>query len=279
MRIDFHTHIFPKQIRENRGKYFPGEAEFETLYCQPKSKLAGAKELLASMDDGRIDRSVVFGFPWKNPDRVKLHNDYILEAVERYPGRLIGFCCLDLFSDSAVSEAERCLEKGLVGIGELACYLSGIDTQFVKRLDPIMNICRTKNLPVLIHTNEPLGHLYPGKAPMTLDQIYSLAKIFPENKIVLAHWGGGLFFFHLLKKEVQESLANIYFDTAASPFLYEPAIYKTAVDIVGSKKILWGSDYPLLKPARYFTDMQKGGLKNADIDNICGNNAAKLLKL
>jgi len=61
-----------------------------------------------------------------------------------------------------------------------------------------------------------------------LKQIYNLVKRFPENKIVLAHWGGGIFFFNLLKKDVKESLKNVYFDTAASPFLYDTQIYRYA---------------------------------------------------
>ena len=75
-------------------------------------------------------------------------------------------------------------------------------------------------------TNEPVGHAYPGKTPNTLAQIYRMVKRFPANTIVLAHWGGGLFFFNLLRKEVKEQLRNVYFDTAASPFLYDPAVYR-----------------------------------------------------
>ena len=102
---------------------------------------------------------------------------------------------------------------------------------------------------------------------------------FPENKIVLAHWGGGIFFFNLLKKEVKERLENVYFDTAASPFLYDPAIYKYAVEIVGVDKILFGSDFPLLKPERYFKEFENTGLTKVQGDAISGRNAAKLLKL
>mmetsp|Transcript_2237 Transcript_2237/g.1462 ORF Transcript_2237/g.1462 Transcript_2237/m.1462 type:complete len:142 (+) Transcript_2237:184-609(+) len=140
-----------------------------------------------------------------------------------------------------------------------------------------MELCREKGLPVMIHTNEPIGHIYPGKTPVTLKQIYDMVKLFTENKIVLAHWGGGIFFFNLCKKEVKEIFKNVYFDTAASPFLYDRKIYKAAVEIIGSNKILFGSDYPLLTPARYFTEIKEAWLKKEDKDNICGINAASLL--
>jgi len=279
MVIDFHTHIFPKAIRENREAYFASEPAFKLLYGLPGSKLVGAQEIVAAMDRQGVDKSVIFGFPWKNSQTFIKHNDYVLEAVARYPRRLIGLCCLDPFSRDAVTEARRCLDGGLSGIGELAFYQSGIDDKALDKLTPLMQICRDKALPVLIHTNEPVGHMYPGKTPHTLKQIYDLIKKFPENVIVLAHWGGGIFFFALLKKEVKASLGNVYFDTAASPFLYAPEIYRYAKDIVGLDKILFGSDFPLIKPARYFKELDMSGLSKAEIESVCGLNAAQLLKL
>ena len=279
MIIDFHTHIFPQEIREDREKYFPFEPAFKLLYSSPKSKLAGAKEIVDSMDIEGVDKSVVFGFPWRSSDLSKRHNDYILEAVDRFPERLAGFCCIDPFNKDAVPEVVRCLEAGLSGIGEIAFYQSGIDGASQEKLKPLMEICEDKNLPVLIHTNEPVGHYYPGKTPNTLEQIYRLVRKFSNNKIVLAHWGGGMFFFNLLKKEVGEYLKNVYFDTAASPFLYYPQIYQIAIQIIGKNKILFGSDFPLLKPSKYFKEFEKAGLSKDEIESICGNNAAGLLKL
>lgn len=279
MIIDFHTHIFPKVIRENREKYFPNESAFKLLYSSPGSKLVGAREIVASMDEQGVDKSVVFGFPWKTTETFQAQNDYIMEVVARYPERLIGLCCFDPFSKEAVPEAVRCIEGGLSGIGEIAFYESGIDDTALDRLAPLMEICRDRGLPFLIHTNEPVGHIYPGKTPNTMNQIYNLVKRFPENKIVLAHWGGGLFFFNLLKKDVKESLKNVYFDTAASPFLYDTQIYRYAKEIAGLDKILFGSDFPLLKPTRYFKELEKTGLSKNQIESICGRNAARLLKL
>lgn len=279
MIVDFHTHIFPRKIRDSKAVYFPSEPDFKLLYHSPRAKLSGARQLIDTMDEQQVDRSVVFGFPWKNPETVKLHNDYIREAVENSGGRLIPFGCLDPHSDDAAREAERCIENGFAGIGELAAYLAGFDARLLKRLEPIMAICRAKNVPVLIHVNEPVGHVYPGKVPMTLNQVLGLIKSFPDNKLVLAHWGGGIFFYYLAKREMKENLKNVYVDTAASPFLYDPAIYRIAVQIVGSEKILFGSDFPLLKPARYFTEMKMSGLNPSDLKNIGGGNAARLLNL
>ena len=142
-----------------------------------------------------------------------------------------------------------------------------------------MDICREKEALVLIHTNEPVGHVYPGKSPNTLSQIYRLVRRFPDNRLILAHWGGGLLFYALLKKEVRETLRNVYFDTAASPFLYEPAIWETAARIVGVDKILLGTDYPLLKPSRYLREIDASALSKEARKRIKGGNAAALLGL
>ena len=276
MIIDFHTHIFPFAICQNRKHFFQSEPAFELLYQSAKSRLIGAIELLDAMDENEVNKSVIFGFPWKNPETFRMHNDYIMEMVQKYPRRFTGLGCFDPSADQDVAETERCLEGGLAGIGELAFYQAGIDELALKQIGPIMKICADRALPILIHTNEPVGHAYHGKTPITLAQIYRLIKRFPETKIVLAHWGGGLFFYSLMKRDVKESLVNVFFDTAASPFLYDPEIYQLAVRLLGDHKILFGSDYPLLSPARYFAEIRETGLTKSQIDKICGGNARQL---
>ncbi len=279
MIIDCHTHIFPEWIRGNRAVYCDAEPAFRLLYQSPQSRMAGTDEILAAMDEEGVDRSVVFGFPWEDPETCQRHNDYILSAVEKHPRRLSGFSCVNPGGKGAAEEAARCLDNGLCGVGELAFYGSGISPEILDQLAEIMALCRERGVPVMIHTNESVGHLYPGKAPISLQQIYALAGAFPDNRIILAHWGGGIFFFNLLKKEVRQTLANVYFDTAASPFLYEPAIYATAVQLAGVEKVLFGSDFPLIRPTRYFKEMASAGLPQADMAKICGENSRRLLNL
>jgi hypothetical protein len=279
MKIDFHTHIFPDPVRNNRAGYFADEPAFRLLYEPEKSKMASAEDLIACLDESGVDMAVTFGFPWENPELARAHNDYIIDAQQRYPGRLAGFCCMSLYGGDPAAEAERCLDAGLYGVGELAFYQSGIDAEAIRRLSPVMAVCRERGKPVMIHTNEPVGHLYPGKTPITVRQIYDLAAAFPDNRIVLAHWGGGVFFYNLLKREARDVLKNVWYDTAASPYLYEADIYRIARELAGPDKILWGTDFPLLKPARYFKEVDQAGLNGPDRDAILGNNAAAILGL
>ncbi len=275
--IDCHVHIFPEEIRSDRSAFFKGEAEFKLLYDAPGAKLVGVESLIRTMDDEKVDRAVVFGFPWNSGELAKRHNDYIMASVSTYADRLKGLACFDSAWDHGADEAERCINGGLSGVGELAFYLSGIDTAALDRLEPIMAVCKSRgDLPVMIHTNEPVGHSYPGKTSVTLEEIYALAGRFPDNRIILAHWGGGIFFYHLMKREVKAVLKNIWYDTAASPFLYDPAIYQSAFQLGIIDKVLFGSDFPLLKPSRYLSDLAVSKIPDAALDQVLGKNVARL---
>lgn len=279
MIIDFHTHIFPSFFRDNRSLVFSREPAFESIYCSSRAKLVGATELLKSMDEEGVHRSVIFGFPWEKEENYRRHNDYVIESVLHNPDRLIGLCCFSPISPGAPKEVERCLNAGLSGVGEIAIYGSGISPETIEGLREVMYLCTQFDVPFLLHTNEPVGHEYPGKAPMTLRQIYHFIRAYPTNRIVLAHWGGGIFFYALMKNEVREALKNVWLDTAASPYLYSPDIYRLAGELIGFDKILFGTDYPLIKPNRYFKEMESARLSSGAIEQITGLNAANLLGL
>ena len=85
--------------------------------------------------------------------------------------------------------------------------------------------------------------------------------------------------YELLKKESREVLSRVAYDTAASPFLYDPAIYAVAVQIIGARRILFGSDYPLLSPDRYFEEMAAAGLTEEEQCWIKGRSASEWLRL
>jgi uncharacterized protein len=279
MIIDFHTHIFPSFIRDNRHIFFDNEPCFESIYRKNDSRLAGRSDLLECMDNEGVEKSVVFGFPWKLTEHFRRHNDYIIESVIKSRGRLIGFCTFDPTSLDAPREIERCLVAGLKGVGEIAVYEKDFTEDIIDNLKDIMALCAECDIPVLLHVNEPVGHLYPGKQPMSLGGLYELLKKYPSNTIVLAHWGGGIFFYGLMKKEVREALKNVWFDVAASPYLYTKDIYRIAGEIMGFDRILFGSDYPLLTPGRYLNEMASADISEAAVKKIAGENALKLLEI
>lgn len=279
MKIDFHVHTFPPEVVADRERYFDGEPAFRTLYGHPKARLAETETVLEAMDQSGVDLAVIFGFPWKDREKARRHNDYVLESAARYPERFRPLACFNPTADWAADEATRCLQAGAAGLGELAVYERGDEGSALEAYGSLMELCRGRQALFLVHANEPVGHMYPGKAPMGLRFYYELARKGRDVPLVLAHWGGGLFFYELLKKEAPETLARVHYDTAASPFLYRSDIYRRALDIMGPQRILFGSDYPLLSPSRYEKEMEEAGLGAEEKAALLGANAARLLGL
>jgi predicted TIM-barrel fold metal-dependent hydrolase len=279
MIIDIHTHLFPPEVVAHRETFFPGEPAFQLLYeDQKKSPLATIEDLIGALDTHQVQGAATFGFPWKQSALIHRSNDYVLEAVHRFPRRLAGFVCLNPELPDTLEEAERCLRAGMKGIGELALYSSSSSPSWKELFSPLARLAAAWGVPLLLHTNEPVGHLYPGKERLPPWDLYELIQSFPETKFILAHWGGGLWWYQLLKREVREVLKNVYVDTAASPFLYRPEIYRYAIEILGVDKILFGSDYPLLKPDRYKKELLEARVEGEDCRAILGGNAQKLLQ-
>ena len=85
--------------------------------------------------------------------------------------------------------------------------------------------------------------------------------------------------FYELMPEVAKATSRVYYDTAASLFLYTSKVYSIAVQIIGADKILFGTDYPLIDPKRYFKQIEGSGLSGEDKGKIYGANAKRLLRL
>jgi len=275
--IDFHTHIFPPWLRERRDEYIKRDPCFSLLYSHPKARIATAEELLAGMDEAEIDLSVVLNAGWVSHELCVKTNDYILDSVARYPTRLVGFCAIQPSSgDAAIAELERCAESGAKGIGELRSDVQGFDLTDKAKMKPLVDAALKHNLIFLTHSSEPVGHEYPGKGGITPDVLYPFITAFPNLTLVCAHWGGGLPFYALMP-EVDKALANVVFDIAATVFLYKPQIFEQISRIIGSDKILFGTDYPLMHQSKVLDQIQSAQLSEEDKARILGANAQQLL--
>jgi uncharacterized protein len=275
--IDFHTHIFPPWLRERRDEYVKSDACLCSLYSERKAKMTTAEELVASMDEAGIDMSVVLNIGWVSHELCQITNDYILDSVSRHPTRLIGFCAIQpKAGDAAIAEMERCAAAGARGIGELRSDMQGFDLSDERTMHPMIDAAMKHGLILLTHASEPVGHRYAGKGSITPDRLYSLITVFPDLKLVCAHWGGGLPFYTLMP-EVRKALANVFFDTAATVFLYSPEIFSHVSGIIGSDRILFGTDYPLMHQSRVIDQVRSSSLSGEDQAAILGGNAKRLL--
>ena len=279
MIIDFHTHIFSPGIIKNRNTYIDSDPCFAELYSDEKTKLVTADDLVESMDNEGIDISVILNIGWVSQELCIETNDYIMESVSRYPKRLIGFGSISPQADnSALKEIERCKQGRLKGIGEIRPDVQVLDKNNLNLFDPLVPMLIENDLIYLTHASEPVGHQYKGKGRITPNTLYPFIRKHPELKIVCAHWGGGLPFYALMP-EVKNEMRNVYFDTAASPYLYSPQIYTHVIDLVGPDKILFGTDYPLLKPSRLLKEIDELGLAHETRKMILEDNARNLLTI
>jgi uncharacterized protein len=276
--IDCHTHIFPEEVRRDRDAFCKKDEAFASIYDRSKAKMVGVEDLIASMDESGIGRSVICGFPWNDPDLCSFQNQYLMESASRYPDRLIVFVSL-LFSNPNWSEREldRALKGGAQGVGEIAFYREEMTSQDIRSMNPILTQMGKQGIPLLLHTNETIGHSYPGKGRTPMERFYELILSFPSLPIILAHWGGGFPFYELMP-EVAKVMANVYYDTAASPFLYSKKIYAITREIVGVEKIFFGTDFPLISPRRYYKELEDSGLAKQDREKILGLNFSRLIE-
>lgn len=274
--VDFHTHIFPPDIIAQRERYLRHDAWFGQLYANPKAKMAVAEDLVADMDRAGVDQAVTFGFAWADLGLCHAANQYVLEAMLRWPERLIGFAQVNPVAPGACRELEWALQAGLRGLGELMPDGQGY-TLYDSRLAAIVDQMTAWDRPILLHAGEPVGHVYAGKSESTLQSLYQLALHHPQTKLVAAHWGGGLWCYELMP-EVRKVLQNVYYDTAASLYLYQDEIFPLAARVVADK-VLFGTDYPLLDPSHFAQRMRRSGLTPRDLEAQLGGNATRLLEL
>lgn len=287
MLIDAHTHIFSPEVIAQRERYAERDAFFGFLYSGAVARMIDADELIAAMDRAGIDQAIVTGWCWQNHTDCVEQNSWTMEIVRKYPTRLRALAAIQPNAGAeALRELERCVAGGMVGVGELNADGQGFRLDDAN-LRALAHRAAELNVAMLLHTNEPVGHHYPGKGRLPLGDIYDLVKAVPQLRLVLAHWGGGFPFYELMR-EVRKVATNVYYDSAASPLLYSSKIFRTVIDIVGSEKVLFGSDFPLiLYPKRqtepdyapFLAEIRGLGLSPEELDNVMSKNAQRVFRL
>jgi uncharacterized protein len=277
MLIDFHTHIFPPDVRDHREQYCARDPWFNQLYSNPRSNIATAEDLIVEMDEAGVDVSVAFSLGWTDPGLIEETNSYVIDAMKRYPGRIYGMAVLQpTVGAAAVRELERCAQAGMIGLGELMPHGQGYKLSDIPLLMPVIEVVRHYQLLVLSHCSEPVGHTYPGKGDVSLHDIVTFLTAFPDVRFVAAHWGGGLPFYSLMP-EIQRITANVWYDTAATVYLYQQSIFPIVASLVGAERILFASDYGLLRQQRIINHIEQSGLDAEEVKMVLGGNAERLL--
>lgn len=245
MIIDAHVHYTPPELRDQLPQM--GEPYWELLLNSPQSiqGWVSAEKMLADMDDAGVDKVILVGEYFQQHANCVARNNVVLDLVNRYPDRIAAFAIVNpAIGKAAVDEVERCLDAGMIGVGELNFYAQNFTPETPTFRD-ICQLCDERDVPINLHGSEPVGGYYLGKSTTPLHNYFQLAADFPSLKLIYAHWGGGLLFYELMPR-TRKTLANVYYDTAASPLLYPTSrIFPTALTYIDPHKIIYGSDYPL----------------------------------
>jgi len=270
MILDGHTHIFTDDMVHNKEHYCD-DRQFSLLYYG-SARIAHAEMLLDSMRHNAVDASVVLGFTWQKEEYAHMHNDYLATVQDKYTGTIYAFGAIALTGD-IYEQIESIKKLGLHGIGEVAFYADGFNEEEELLLGQILAVAEKFELPVCLHVNEPVGHVYTGKYYTDMRRLFALCSHYNTIPIICSHWGGGLVFYELMP-EVLKSLRHVYYDTAATPFLYQAGIYEIAIQVCGKEKIIFGSDFPLLDYSRYKQHIEALG---ESADYILCKNMKKIL--
>ncbi|MDR1965674.1 MAG: amidohydrolase family protein [Synergistaceae bacterium] len=276
MIIDAHVHVYPPEIISGAEGIAQRESYFSSLVSAKAHRWAGAEDVLSAMDSDGVDESWIFGFGFKDLGLCRVCNDYALDAAARSGGRLKPLAVVPPLARGAAAEIARCAHRGAIGVGEIFPDGQDFDITDTDETWRFAAACHENGMFVLLHTAEPVGREYPGKGRAGPREAYAFARNHPELRIVMAHWGGGLFMYESLP-DARLALRNVRYDTAAAPFVYDSKIFSLCGAPWVRDKILYGSDFPLLRYPRYKEMMDASGLAPEAADRIGSANALRFL--
>ena len=279
--VDAHTHAFPPEWIADRTTHCQRDRWFGELYEAPSAKMIDAVELLAAMDAAGVASAIACGWPWADSGLCHVHNDYLAAAASASGGRLSWLGTVVPGLPGAVAETERCLALGASGIGELNADAQGFDLTLTEpnRLADLAVALIAADRPLMLHASEPVGHRYPGKGTATPDRLLTFLAMHPDLRVVLAHWGGGLPFYELMP-EVEALTRNVVYDTAASSYLYRPAVFRAVLDITGGDRVLWASDHPVLGMGKFLQRTRRmADIRLDELEPVMGGNARRVYRL
>lgn len=227
---------------------------------------------LAVMAQGGIDRSLISA--WVAPTSVMISNDEVAGFVAQAPDKLVGVGSVDLSKPmQAVREIRRCVnELGFKAIRVLPWLWEVPPTD--RRFYPVYTACCELGIPFCTQIGHT-GPLMPSEVgrPIYLDQV---ALDFPELVIVGGHIG---------YPWTDEAIAvatkheNVYIDTSAyTAKRYPPALVEFMRGH-GRRKVLFGTNYPMIMPAKALAALDDLGLDDEARDLFVAGNARRVFKL
>ncbi len=287
--IDAHVHLYPAEVDREPSAWAAahGERHWAVLCTRkrrdgrPVQSLPTIDALLSALDAAGIERAVLLGWYWENGDTCRWQNRFYAECVRAHPDRLSGFATVHPAEGEAavVAEIRRARDEGLIGIGELSPHAQGHGLNEPAFM-AAMALAGELNLPVNVHVTDPNSRPFAGRVETPANDFVTLARRWPTTTFILAHWGGLL----PLHDPVFGQLKNVYYDTAASPLMYDASVWQRARAALPADRLMFGSDFPLnlypkLDQAPGLVRFVDEAVSSGASSDLMAGNAARLLRL
>lgn len=258
MIIDAHAHlwaslkVFQKSWLDSFREYKKKQLGVGEEYEKWETSLDGRVEnLISDMDEAGVDKAIAIstspGVAHGEPlPEISIWrcNEYVAEAQNKYPDRIIGFARVDPLRKDAVELLVTAIEKlGLKGI-KLHPTVPVTD----EAVQPVMSKLNELEIPILFHMGvDPIPFLTKHGDPTGLD---TLVQRYPKIKVIAAHHARG--FGELLTAIITQRQGRIYSDLAA--WQYELALspwqftikMRALLDKI-PQSVLMGTDWPFLR--------------------------------
>jgi predicted TIM-barrel fold metal-dependent hydrolase len=278
--IDVHVHV------ETDAH---GHLSLPDAYVEASSKYFGADHRAPRIDQiaeyyrQRHLAAVIFSVDIEAATgHLALSNEEIAAAAADHPDVLIPFASIDPAKGRAGARALRTLivEHGVRGIKfhpSLQGFAPNDRTAY-----PLLEVAQEFGVPALFHTGQTgIGAGMPGGGgirlglsnPMLLDDV---AVDLPDLTIIMAHPS---FPWQDEALAVATHKPNVFIDLSGwSPKYFPPQLIRYANTLL-QDKVLFGSDYPLITPDRWFNDFAALDIKDHVRPKILKQNAIRALGL
>ena len=272
--IDTHVHV-ESEVPDNAA----GEAARKYF---GNSGVSYSRKDLAEYYRSRNIGCVVFSVDEKLTGRPPVPNEEVAQFAAENSDFMIAFASVNpMRGKDAVDEARRLIKAGGVRGFKLHPPLQQFHAND-KAAYPFYEVVAEAKLPVIFHTGHSgIGTNMPGGGgvrlkygnPMDMDDV---AVDFPDMPIILAHpsfpWQDEAISVCLHKPQVYIDLSGW------SPKYFSPVLIQYANTLL-KKKMLFGSDYPLITPDRWMADFSAINIKDEVRPLILKENAARLFGL
>lgn len=233
------------------------------------------EETLSAMDAA----GVAFGLlsAWRGPNGLDLiSNDEVAGWVSAYPKRFAGLATVDLDRPmEAVRELRsRVRDDGFVGLRVVPWLWNAPPTD--RRYYPLFSECVQLGVPFCTQVGHT-GPLRPSETGRPIPYIDQVALDFPELAIVCGHVG---YPWTEEMVAVARKHPTVYIDTSAYTTKRLPdELIRFMKTRTGQRKVLFGSNYPMIRPDHALDGLDELGLDAQARDDYLHGNAERVFAL